>query len=57
MNVPSCCIFNKPTDKTPEQMLQQIIENTDFKTRTRGRMVKMFGKNFFKEIPKGTKEY
>lgn len=57
MNVPSCCIFNKPTDKTPEQMLQQIIENTNFKTRTRGRMLKMFGKNFFKEIPKGTKEY
>ena len=57
INVPGCCVFNKPTDRTPEQMLKQIIRNVNVKSRTRGRMVKKFGKFFIKEIPEGTKEY
>ena len=57
INVPGCIIFNKPKDRTPEQMLKHLIKNVNVHTRTRGRMVKKFGKFFIEAIPEGSKEY
>jgi hypothetical protein len=57
INIPSAMIFNKPNEKTPEEMMDHIVKNLSLKSRTRVKCVVKFGKYFFKEIPEGTPEY
>ena len=59
INCPAAVIFSKPKDRTPEQMIDQIIKNIDpqGRDRVRTRCVVKFGKYFFKSIPDGTPEY
>ena len=57
INIPSCIVFGKPKDRTPQQMMDQILNSISLKSRTRGTMVKIFGKYFIKDMKRGSKEY
>jgi hypothetical protein len=52
-NVPSIMIFNKPIDRTPEQMLDSFLKkliHPEHNHRTQVRTVKIFGKYYLKKI-------